>query len=105
MDMRSFESDLKNPFLGPLEATGQKIPPRVSLETPIRTPFRERYAAYEARFDLPHVYCALRLGHAARQVERWAFYFVREMDKAMNDIRRCSRLPQSRGYGARTQAG
>ena len=45
--------------------------------------------AYEARFDLPHVYCATP-DHAARQIERSTFYFAREMVKTVNDIRRGS---------------
>jgi hypothetical protein len=44
--------------------------------------------AYEARFDLPHLYYLATPALAARQVERWAFYFAGEMVEAVNDIRR-----------------
>jgi DNA excision repair protein ERCC-4 len=44
-------------------------------------------AAFEVRYDIPVVYCATP-EIAARQVERWIFYFCRELIEAVNDLRR-----------------
>jgi DNA excision repair protein ERCC-4 len=43
--------------------------------------------AFEARYDIPVTWCPTP-EVAARQIERWAFYFAREMVEAVNGLRR-----------------
>jgi DNA excision repair protein ERCC-4 len=49
--------------------------------------------AFEVRYDVPIVFAPSPLA-AARQVERWAFYFSREAVAAVNDLWRSTR-PES----------
>lgn len=44
-------------------------------------------AAWEARYDLPVLFCATP-GAAARQVESWAFWYARELVENVNAILR-----------------
>jgi DNA excision repair protein ERCC-4 len=44
-------------------------------------------SACEVRFDVPVVFCPTAI-QAAREVERWAWYFAREMVEVVNDLRR-----------------
>jgi DNA excision repair protein ERCC-4 len=46
-------------------------------------------AAWEMRFDCPVVYCPSP-ELASREIERWAFYFVRELTESMNDLYRAT---------------
>jgi DNA excision repair protein ERCC-4 len=48
-------------------------------------------AAWEVRFDLPVVFASTP-GEAADQIERWAWYFAREVVEATNDLWRAARL-------------
>jgi hypothetical protein len=43
--------------------------------------------AFEIRYDVPVVFCETPK-HAARQIERWVFYFAREIVQIANDLRR-----------------
>src|ERR1700730_12276222 len=42
-------------------------------------------SAFEIRYDVPTVYCATP-EVAARQVERWVFWFAREMVETVNEL-------------------
>jgi hypothetical protein len=46
-------------------------------------------AGFEMRYDLPVCFCPTAEA-AARQVERWAFYFARECVAAVNGLRRAT---------------
>jgi DNA excision repair protein ERCC-4 len=46
-------------------------------------------AAWEMRFDCPVVFCPTP-ELASREIERWAFYFVRELTESMNDLYRAT---------------
>ena len=46
-------------------------------------------AAWEIRFDVPMVFCPTP-EIASREIERWAFYFVRELTESMNDLYRAT---------------
>jgi DNA excision repair protein ERCC-4 len=46
-------------------------------------------SAWECRYDCPIVFAATP-EEAAREVERWAFYFVRELTESMNDLYRAT---------------
>jgi hypothetical protein len=45
--------------------------------------------AFEVRYDVPVVFCPSP-DLAARQIERWAFYFARECVEAVNGIYRAA---------------
>ncbi len=47
-------------------------------------------AAWEVRYDLPVVFCP-DADAAARQVERWVWWFAREAVQAVNGLRRAAR--------------
>jgi DNA excision repair protein ERCC-4 len=44
-------------------------------------------ASWEIRFDVPIVFCPTAI-QAALEVERWCWYFAREMVETVNDLRR-----------------
>jgi DNA excision repair protein ERCC-4 len=46
--------------------------------------------AFEVRYDIPVVFCPTP-EHAARQIERWAFYFAREMVSVVNGLWRSAK--------------
>jgi DNA excision repair protein ERCC-4 len=48
--------------------------------------------AFEVRYDVPVVFCPTP-ALAARQIERWAFYFARECVEAVNGLCRAVAVP------------
>lgn len=61
-------------------------------------------AAWECRFDVPVLWCNTA-ADAALQVEKWAFYFSRELVATINDLWRASRLPRGMSRSAPDQSG
>jgi ERCC4-type nuclease len=43
--------------------------------------------AFEVRYDVPVIFCE-NPEHAGRLIERWAFWFAREMVETVNTLRR-----------------